>query len=307
MNQFRKQLYLTPVLFVTLLLCTLAHWLLEPIAEWLDIGSISVYVYMTADVVIVSFLLLPRIRLIIHIEGFRKGNNSNETPSFMQIMASILIFASLIMLPFAAVNWINKIGKTANITNIDQVKKGLTACYIALSPEVLAQLRPKPAQPVNYMNNRVTYRYAYYSVFAPSDSTFNFVWLPCFSYSQDTFSSNMEQIWRDTLNAVFRAQSIQYFRSIGASADKNKYYSKSLNMPTNRPVFFEKIADNSEQENVRGIFNLVFLLVGSLLFYSAITWILPLNLDYADHLLQNEVPWWNPLIDRRVIPFRKYG
>jgi len=80
----------------------------------------------------------------------------------------------------------------------------------------------------------------------------------------------------------------------------------SLNMPTKRPVFFEKIAGDAEQENTQSIFYLALLLVGSLLFYGMLTWVLPLNAPYANRLLQNKVPWWNPLIDRNVIPFKKY-
>jgi hypothetical protein len=305
MNHLQKQIYSTPTLFVSLLLCIAAHWLLEPFVEWLDINSIGVYIYMAASGVIISFLLLPRIRLVFYLDGIREGSIPSKRPSPLQTMVFFTLLASMVMLPFAAVNWMNKIGRTVHIYDIGQLRAMPAARYIALSPEIMAQLRPKPAQPVNYTNGRGTYRYAYYNVLVPSDSALNFVWLPGIYYSQDTFSNKMEQNWRDTLSTVLRASGTQFFRNIGVDANKNKYYNKSLELPNRQPVFFEKIAGSTEQENIRGITYLALLLVGSLLFYGILTWALPLNSAYAEQLLQNKVPWWNPLMDRKVVPFKK--
>lgn len=295
MTLFQKQLYLLPSFVATLTMCIGSTWLLQPTIEYLDLESTGVFIYLIADMGIILLFLIPRIRLLVDFQNFTEKSDHKKRPNNLFTTCLLLIISSYCFLPLAAVKWINELGGVQMVSGLNQ---NPNTRYIAIDSELLATLRPSAAQPVNFMKQHATYRYAYYVVFEPKDTAIRPEWLPSFYYFENEKTSTTDQNFQDSLQRIFRNKTTQYFRKIEANTDREKYYRKSY--IGDIPTFYEKIESSYSREITSVSISLASLIIGTTLIYSLFIWLSPFNQDYVLRLKENRVPWWAILRDLKL-------
>lgn len=310
MNQLQKQIYLLPVLLLNLALCTLTMQLLKMIVEqWQLDDTINIYIYMAGSCFIMYYFLIPRLRLIIHLNGFLRDNESNMPPTLLMMAATLLLVALYFLMPYGILHFTDRLGRIEIVSKLEALEKPLDARYVGLTDSVILQLLPSKAQPVRHIDQAgKTYRYEYYSVFVPKDSSRQYKWMPCYRMSLGSVPENDQQ-WADSLVNIYTQALtgvVHYFRHLRYEGRHTYYYEKSMDLPSGQnPEFYEKIAVSPEVENEEAKRNLTLISLGNLLFFTLLIFIMPVNQLYAPLFLEAGIPWWNPLLDRKLLPFMK--
>lgn len=306
MTWLQKQYHLLPVFLLTLGLSTLVMWLMLPFVEPLNLDILNIYIYMAGSIFVMVVLFFPRVRLLINLDGFFIGSNPAHRPPISMMLWLLCMWAAFVLLPHGILHFVDKLGRIEKISELSAMEKPQEARYLMLPDTLFTRLLPSPVQSVNYMDRVGKTRYfEYYGVFVPPDSSRQYQWLPSLNLRLDTIPAD-NQAWVDTVMSIYAQTGVvHYFRRMGHSGEKNHYYSLSLNMPKQKPVFYEKIEGSPEAEIKLAQRQLALIILGSVLFFSLSIFIIPVNQLYAPLYLQAGIPWWNPLLDRRRLPFRK--